>query len=56
VRREIGDARYGWIAPEWFTRGEIELSGALLSRVGLQLPTLWPVQAFVLHLERLGSR
>ena len=51
VRREIGDAAYGWIAPEWFTVGEIVLSGAVLERVGLQLPTLWPVQAFVLHLE-----
>jgi alpha-galactosidase len=55
VRREIGAARYGWIAPEWFTSGEIELSGALLGEVGLQLPTLWPVQAFVLHVERING-
>lgn len=53
VRREIGAAEYGWIAPEWFTAGEIELPGSLLAEVGLQLPTLWPVQAFVLHLEAL---
>lgn len=53
VRREIGAAAYGWIAPEWFTRGEIELTGAVLGGLGLQLPTLWPVQAFVLHLEAL---
>ncbi|GAA5094910.1 alpha-galactosidase [Microbacterium yannicii] len=53
VRREIGPAEYGWIAPEWFTAGEIELPGALLAEVGLQLPTLWPLQAFVLHLEAL---
>ncbi|MBW9095114.1 alpha-galactosidase [Microbacterium jejuense] len=51
VRDEIGAAKYGWTAPEWFTAGEIELPGALLTDVGLQLPTLWPVQAFVLHLE-----
>jgi len=51
VRREIGDAEYGWIAPEWFTAGEVELPGALLVEVGLQLPTLWPVQAFVLHVR-----
>ncbi|GAA5199993.1 alpha-galactosidase [Microbacterium jejuense] len=51
VRTEIGAAEYGWIAPEWFTAGEVELPGALLADVGLQLPTLWPVQAFVLHLE-----
>lgn len=53
VRREIGDAAHGWIAPEWFARGEIELQGSVLGAVGLQLPTLWPVQAFVLHLEAL---
>lgn len=53
VRDEIGGARYGWIAPSWFTDGGLESSGALLSTVGLQLPTLWPVQAFVLHLERI---
>ncbi|MFC4139506.1 MULTISPECIES: alpha-galactosidase [unclassified Microbacterium] len=51
VRREIGSAAYGWIAPEWFTVGEIELPGSVLTEVGLQLPTLWPVQAFVLHVE-----
>lgn len=51
VRREIGLAEYGWIAPEWFTRGEVELPGAVLAEIGLQLPTLWPVQAFVLHIE-----
>ena len=53
VRREIGDAAYGWIAPPWFTSGEVELSGAALAEIGLQLPTLWPVQAFVLHLVGL---
>lgn len=51
VRREIGDAAYGWIAPPWFSSGEVELSGAALAELGLQLPTLWPVHAFVLHLE-----
>jgi len=51
VRDEIGTAACGWIAPEWFTAGEVELPGALLVEVGLQLPTLWPVQAFVLHVR-----
>jgi len=55
VRREIGDTSYGWIAPEWFTAGEIELPGTVLANVGLQLPTIWPEQAFVLHLEALGG-
>jgi len=53
VRDEIGAAKYGGVAPEWFASGAIELPGALLADVGLQLPTLWPVQAFVLHLEAL---
>ena len=53
VRREIGAAEYGWIAPEWFTAGEVELPGGILAQVGLQLPTLWPLQAFVLHIEAL---
>ena len=51
VRREIGDAAYGWVAPEWFTAGATVLPGAVLSGIGLQLPTLWPAQAFVLHLQ-----
>ena len=53
VRREIGDAEYGWIAPEWYTDGAIELPGRMLGEVGLQLPTLWPVQAFVLHVTAI---
>ncbi len=50
VRREIGDAAHGWITPPWWADG-VELPGSVLAKVGLQLPTLWPVQAFVLHLE-----
>ncbi|MFH8250570.1 alpha-galactosidase [Microbacterium sp. B2969] len=53
VRTEIGAAEYGWIAPEWFTSGGVELPGRVLAEVGLQLPTLWPVQAFVLHVTAL---
>ena len=49
VRREIGEARGSWIVPEWFSAGEITLPGSVLARVGLQLPALWPMQAFVLH-------
>lgn len=51
VRREIGDPEFGWIAPEWFRDGEVELPGSALMTIGLQLPLLWPVQAFVLHVE-----
>ena len=56
MRREIGAAEYGWIAPPWFTEGDIVLPGTLLNEVGLQLPTLWPAQAFVLHVEAVGPR
>ncbi|MDN3495857.1 alpha-galactosidase [Planococcus sp. APC 4015] len=50
VRDEIGAARSAsWITPAWFSAGEIVLPGAVLADVGLQLPALWPVQAFVLH-------
>ncbi|GAA2985837.1 alpha-galactosidase [Microbacterium terrae] len=52
VRREVGEAAHGWITPPWFTSA-VELPGSVLEQVGLQLPTLWPVQAFVLHLERV---
>ncbi len=51
MRREIGETKYGWAAPEWFTGEGIELPGIVLAEVGLQLPALWPVQAFVLHVE-----
>ncbi|WP_345801729.1 alpha-galactosidase [Microbacterium sp. AZCO] len=53
VRTEIGAAEYGWIAPEWYTAGGVDLPGRVLAEAGLQLPTLWPVQAFVLHVTPL---
>lgn len=49
VREEIGRAEHGWVRPPWFTAAGIELPGSVLTEVGLQLPTLWPCQAFVLH-------
>lgn len=49
VREEIGKADWGWITPEWLSAGAITLPGSVLAEVGLQLPTLWPVQALVLH-------
>jgi alpha-galactosidase len=51
VRTEIGDASCGWVIPEWYTRGDIVLPGSVLRETGIQLPALWPVQAFVLHVE-----
>lgn len=53
VCTELGDARHGWITPAWFAAGEVELPGSVLAEVGLQLPCLWPAQAFVLHVTAL---
>ena len=50
VRDEIGKTRMGWVIPPWVRAGSIELPGSVLARVGLQLPTLWPTQALLLHL------
>ncbi len=50
VRTEIGEAKYGWVVPPWLSAGEVSLPGSLLVEVGLQLPTLWPMQALLLHL------
>jgi len=50
LRDEIGESRWGWVTPGWLGDGPVTLTGRVLSEVGLQLPTLWPVQAFVLHL------
>ncbi|UOE43048.1 alpha-galactosidase [Agromyces larvae] len=49
VRNEIGPDRHGFWTPEWYSAGGVELPGSLLVDVGLQPPTLWPMQAFVLH-------
>ena len=50
VRDEAGPARWGWITPGWIGDGPVTLPGRVLAGVGLQPPTLWPVQALVLHL------
>lgn len=49
VRREIGAAEAGWVLPPWFGADEVVLGGGFLREVGLQLPTLWPLQAFVVQ-------
>lgn len=51
VRDEIGVPRMGPGTPPWFTRDGVTVSGAVLADVGLQLPTLWPAQAFVLDVR-----
>jgi alpha-galactosidase len=50
VRDEIGSARWGWVTPAWLGGEPFVLSGRALAEVGLQLPTLWPAQALLLHL------
>ena len=50
---ELGSAEWGWITPPWLEKGTVTASGRLLGHVGLQLPTLWPVQALALEIEAL---
>ena len=54
VRDEIGETKMGWVVPPWVTDGMTPagsvLPGSVLGGVGIQLPTLWPCQALVLHL------
>ncbi|MEO3780592.1 alpha-galactosidase [Micromonospora sp. B11E3] len=50
LRDEIGAARWGWVTPAWMGKTPLVVPGRVLIEVGLQLPTLWPVQALVLHL------
>ncbi|KXK61698.1 alpha-galactosidase [Micromonospora rosaria] len=50
LRDEIGTARWGWVTPAWVGRTPVVVPGRVLTEVGLQLPTLWPAQALVLHL------
>jgi len=49
VRDEIGPSSHGFATPAWLSRGEVTVSGRVLSLVGLQIPPLWPGQAIVLH-------
>jgi alpha-galactosidase len=50
VRDEVGSARWsGGITPGWLGKEPVEVPGSVLTEVGLQLPTLWPVQALVVE-------
>ncbi|WP_211234764.1 alpha-galactosidase [Glycomyces arizonensis] len=51
VRDEIGSGRWGWVTPGWIAGEPVTVPGRVLAEVGLQLPTLWQVQALVLHLR-----
>jgi len=50
VLDEVGKAEWGWITPGWLDARALEVSGRLLTDIGLQLPTLWPGQAILVHL------
>lgn len=55
VRDEVGAARWlGGITPGWLGKEAVEMPGAVLTGVGLQLPTLWPMQALVLHVTAMS--
>lgn len=49
VRDDVAPARTGPGTPPWLAAREVTLPGAVLRDVGLQLPTLWPLQALILH-------
>jgi alpha-galactosidase len=57
MRKEIGESQWGWITPQWLTEAQGDegfvASGSLLETIGLQLPSLWPVQAIVLEFTAL---
>lgn len=50
---EIGDAKCGGPVPQWITDAQSDegftVSGTILAHIGLQLPTLWPLQALMLE-------
>ncbi|THV23617.1 alpha-galactosidase [Glycomyces paridis] len=50
VREEAGEARWGWVFPAWLGGEPVVLTGRALMEAGLQPPTLWPIQAVVVHL------
>ncbi|MDM7856399.1 alpha-galactosidase [Cellulomonas alba] len=57
VRDEIGGARMGsWCTPAWMSKEPFEVGGRVLAEVGLQLPTLQPVQALILQLDAVDPR
>jgi alpha-galactosidase len=55
LRDEIGTAQWGWVTPAWMVKTPVVVPGRVLTEVGLQLPTLWPVQSLLLHLTAVQS-
>ncbi|HWC23581.1 MAG TPA: alpha-galactosidase [Flexivirga sp.] len=48
VRDDVGVPKH-WITPPWISAGGVTLPGSALATHGLQIPALWPAQAFILH-------
>ncbi|WP_051433087.1 alpha-galactosidase, partial [Promicromonospora kroppenstedtii] len=54
VRDEVGSAKWmGGITPGWLGKEAMDLPGSVLSGIGLQLPTLWPMQALIIQATAL---
>ncbi|GAB3160566.1 alpha-galactosidase [Myceligenerans halotolerans] len=51
VRQEAGTAKWFGGIPHWMSKDAGDIPGAVLGRVGLQIPPIWPMQALVLHLR-----
>ncbi|GAA4686441.1 alpha-galactosidase [Promicromonospora umidemergens] len=50
VRDEVGSAKWlGGITPAWLGKDAMDMPGSVLTGVGLQLPTLWPMQALIIQ-------
>jgi alpha-galactosidase len=50
VRDEVGSAKWlGGITPGWLGKDPTDIPGSVLTGVGLQLPTLWPMQALIIQ-------
>ncbi|WP_369369697.1 alpha-galactosidase [Promicromonospora sp. Populi] len=50
VRDEVGTAQWlGGITPGWLGKDATDIPGSVLTDVGLQLPTLWPMQALIIQ-------
>jgi alpha-galactosidase len=57
VRDEVGSAmRNGWVTPVWLSKDPVDMPGSVLTGVGLQLPTLWPMQALIIHVTATSAR
>ncbi|MFG2504727.1 alpha-galactosidase [Streptomyces rubiginosohelvolus] len=50
----IGGPPAGFVAPAWWTEKGFEAPGSVLTRIGVQMPTLHPEQSVLVHVERLA--